>query len=587
MTVTITYRKAWTLCGHSIGEGLAGSSPLYQQHPWLRTFGGAKAPESPSFEGKRIHQGLKMFVNKLPWMVGTTNPSPFTSSPGYIEQGAWLDMTLDCALSPGHPHPYASPYQYPSGRSVPITPYDYRADGAGKLPISTGGGALTGVELPLSVRLSQYWGESTYGIKLSVPSCYFLRNDIAGQTYAATAPSYSPMTWWTPVDTFDWDPSSGRFYDAMFRKLAGAQAAMPANEKISVECCILWFGDNDANRSPEAVINFKEFYRAWIKKWRHDLVAGGYTQLAEDQIPCILMSVFPAYGTAAQRGTMNTEMQELAAEMPFVAYVDTSSYQTLAAAGYIDSTHPSHNGYVTASADIVDALMAMNTLPHDALDLDAAITVATAKDEVRSFYENNKVRTGATSDDTLLLHMNGALDHIVNKMGDLCYWLRKREEIEVTSDTGGVITMDKKVKRILVIEDPNDATYPLQFEMIGQADGGKLQIVMKERGDIPSTTGTFTFQYIEATLPLSADSQYVPLPKEMLEWFLTETCRRVARSAGHPVLQASLDNDSKELQADAFRYAGTMQRAKHDRLRTQRRMRGRIGSAFRRYRQWF
>ena len=580
---TTIYRKCWTLCGHSNGEGLAASSPMYAHHTWLRTTGSAVQPSTQAEANKRIHSGLKMFVSKLPW-------ADFTSTPGFIAEGAWLDMTLDWTNSPNGVHPYSSPYNYPSGRSAPLSPSNYRADGLGQNdPIIRGGGAMTGVELPLSFRLSQYWGESPYGIKLSIPATYFLRNDGVGSTFLTGYPMYSPRAWWSPEDVFDWDPSSGRLYEAMQRKLVGAQAAMPTGEKIDVQVSILWFGDNDANRSPAALTNFKEFYRAWIKKWRHDLKAGGYSTLPENEIRIIIMGLFAGYGTAhpENRTTMLTAMEELADELPYVAFVPTASYSPVGLVSGVlaDDVHINDNGYVQAADDILAALKEMDAGVHDALDLDEVITVATAKERVRSFYENNKVRTGATNDDTVLLHLNGALDHILNKIGDLAYWLRQREEIEVTSSstTNGVITMPKYVKRILRIESVSDPTYPLRFEMVGHADGGALQILMLER---QTGTGTFTFQYIQATEPLTADNQIVPLPKLALEWFITEACRRVARSAGHPVLQASLDQDSQLLQADVFRHAGAMQRGRFDRLRTQRQMRGRIGS-LRRYRTWY
>jgi hypothetical protein len=555
-----TYRRTWTLLGHSNGEGFAGSSPLYTAAPHLAPFGPAGGASSAAGAALRVHPGLKMFMSDLPWPdSGGTPPSTLISA------GAWKDMTLDIALSPTHPHPYSSPYQYPSGRSVPFTPDAYRADGNGTIPFTTGGGALCGVELPFAHGLSQYCGEEVYGIKLSIPSTYMLRFD-------AGSSAYSNYAWWTPQTEFDFDPATGRLYTAMLAKMAGAQAALPAGERLDVHECIFWMGDNDSALSTPRIVNFKVAYKNLIAAWRRALVANQWTTLPVEQIRIIVMGIYTTYGTP-NRDTINEWLQEMEDEDPYLRYLPTMGYESLATAGYSDASHISHNGYLAAAADMIEAIQEMDTAPLAAMDTSELVDVSEVRSRVRVFYENNRVRTGATSDDNLLVHINGSLQHIHSKLGDQCYWLRKREEKTISVGTGQVFTMERNVNRVLKIENPLDPGDYLRFKMIGHVEGGKVQLQMLER-----CSGTYTFIYIENPRELSVSDQKVPMPRPIIEWLVTEVCYRVARTTPNQALIKQLEQDCAKLHLDVARHCASMIRARNDQLHVQRHLRGRIGS---------
>lgn len=614
----VTYRKCWTLMGHSNGEGVAGQSPLIEANPHWIQLGTRTSAGVAALAANRKFPGLKMYVTSNAWpspwpWLNVLQSSPFTGySPDQgddrptnaIGTGAWLDLTLDYATSPGdqtHPYYDASlspnpPYMVPSGRSIPFPPDEYRADGtgAGGLLRDAGGGAVTGIELPLSYSLAAHWGENPYGVKLSIPSSYLMRKENGFEGYATyygkrgTAVSPWDSTkyyyaWLSPFENFDWDPTSGRLYDSMVAKMTGAAAALPAGEQLDVRLSVMWMGDNDAGISGATprIVDFKPVYQSLVKAWREKLVAESWTTLPVEQIPIILMGIYKAYGPTPIQDEMNGVMQEMEAEDPYIRFVPTRDYESQEEAGYSDASHLSHNGYVEATADIMAALREMEMEPLDAMDVDDLVTVSEVKNRVRTYYENNRVRTGATSDDTLLQHINGSLTHIHNRIADRAYWLRKREDIAVTAAVGDVMELDAKIHRVLLIEQTQDATQRLRFQEIGRGNGGKLQIQLMDRG-----AGTYTFNYIEIPKELTQDAQKVPLPRVALEWLVVETCRRIARATQNVQLQLQLQAEAETLHIDVMRHAAAMTRARNERLRVQRNLRGRVGTHYGRFYPW-
>jgi hypothetical protein len=562
--MAVTRRKTWTLMGHSNGEGFAGSSPLYKENPHLGLYGPVGGASSSSLAYLRVHPGLKMFALPIPFPLPSGSPPPAYAIANGV--GSWLDMTLDWATSPADDrHPYPSPYRYPTGRSIPISPADYRADGQGKIPYDSGGGALCGVELPLAWHLSQYWGEEVYGVKQSIPSTTFLRYDQGSLAFSAYA-------WWDPATEFDWDPSTGRLWAEMLRKMEAAAAALPDGEKMDVRLSVFWFGDNDSKLGADRCVSFKQAYKNAIAKWRRALVANDWTTLPESQIPVVGMSIHPYYDTSptttGMPAALNQALQELADEDPFFRVVSTADYETLAP---IDSSHLNHTGYVQAGADIAESLAIMDGLRLSQMDQTDLVTVDEVRRRVRLFYENNSVRTGATSDATLLAHINGALFHITNKLGDQTFWLRRREPMALTGLTNSVQSLPLHVARVLRIENPNDSQQWLKYRMVGHGSGGKLQIVLLERAN-----GTYVVHYIERLKELTVDDQLVPIPREVLEWLVTETCYRVARGTNNVALRAELKQDSLMLHQDVSRYAAAMTRARMDRLTPTRNLGGRL-----------
>ena len=618
-----TRRKVWTLMGHSMGEGLAGQSPLVAANPHFGQSGTNNTAASASDLGRKSRRfpGLKMFVSRNPWPspwpwqtpLGLfvspfyndylENGSPWGATPVTtdIGTGAWLDMTLDRASSPRDAkHAYYSPdapgYMIPSGRSIPLPPDEYRTDGEafGGFLSEAGGGAVTGIELPLSYSLSAHWGEEPYGVKLAIPSSYLLRKEDGFEGYAnyyskrgATSfgndTTYYWYGWLSPLERFDWDPTSGRLYQSMLDKMTGAAAALPDGEKLDVRLSIMWMGDNDAgiDGATPRIVNFKKVYQSLIDKWRQACVDNDWTTLPKEQIPICIMGIYGTYGPSPIQNQMNEWMQEMEDEDPYIRFLPTTGYESLQEAGYSDASHMSHNGYVAATEDIIAALADMEVKPRDAMDSEELVTVGEVRSRVRTFYENNKSRTGATDDDTILTHLNGAMFHIVNKLGDLCYWLRRREQVNINVRVNQTYTFEKKFQRIVRIEKENDPEDYLRFRQVGYVDGGKLQITLLDRGPI----NTYV-HYIEIPKELAREDEVVPIPRVALEWLVTETARRIARSTQNVQLQLSLNAEAETLHVDVRRHCATLSRTRNDRLHVQRSLRGRVNTHFGRHYWW-
>jgi len=127
--------------------------------------------------------------------------------------------------------------------------------------------------------------------------------------------------------------------------------------------------------------------------------------------------------------------------------------------------------------------------------------------------------------------------------------------------------MPRYVDRVLKIENPQDVTRPVFFELIGHTDGGKSQIVVTERG-----SGTFTVHFMLKLRRLTGGEEQVPIPEELVEWLVIETCRRLARANSNVAQEASYAGESNQIGRDVLKRMAQVQRGKHDRFRTQRRM---------------
>lgn len=572
----------WCLLGHSNAEGFAGSSPMQAAAKHLYDAYAAygypnfnTASSSPVMRSS-VYKNLLIWTAKAGFSDALAAPPSF--SPG---AGTFLPITVLHSGSPNQAYPHDSPYNYPNTRTVPVSPPLYQS-------VTTGGGTWVGAEIPVSWALAEYWAQPVYLQKLAIPASAFLRYDqglnpanLTGYGVPDLGLQNTKYAWWTPSQVFDWSISTGRFYDVWKSRMAGAKLETEAaGDKLDTRLVVLWMGDNDASAasltgaySGDRLRYFEQDYRAFIRQVRKDLEDNDWTQIPGHQVPIILMGIY-SYGSLAVRAAMNAAMQNIARDDPFVRFISTTAYESLTTAGYADSgavfigmgSHFSHNAYLQAARDIMDALVDMDTEVNDALGDEDRITVAGLRERVRIYYERGRTRTDA-QDGTIDTHINAAVMHVINRVGDQAWWLRRIIDIAFTSGAGVAQTLPRHVHRVLRIERAEDPGYPLYFELQGATEGGRLQILMKEGG-----VGTYRCHIITKTRDIHGGEQWIPLPHNLIEWVTVETCRRLARASGNTTLQGSLGAEANELAADAMRNIAAMQRARHDRMHGQRRL---------------
>lgn len=575
-------RKMWTLLGHSNGEGFAGSSPMIASAPWLADYYTTYYPavdnrKSPSVVRSK-YENIYAWTAKLGWSDVGGTPPVYQDS-----EGQFLPLTIRSVNAKTSPHPYPSPYNYPNGRSMPCSPTIYNAS-------TTGGGCWSGVELPLSWRLAHYWMDSVYFNKLSIPSTTFLRKDpgyIGVGLDRFGIPSSlldkASYSWYTPADKFDWDPTSGRLYQSWKNRMtaAAAESAL-AGDKLDVRFVVLWMGDNDAAQATvftnysqtydtSRVKNFESYYRNFIDKIRQDIVDNDWSSLPAHKISIIGMKIHKNYGATVIQNGMNNAIDNIERDDPYFKGIETNNYEVLSTAGYTDETigmagHFSHNGYLAAADDIFDAYVLLETAGEDALAKDNRITLSEVRNRVLTYYERNRTATNAT-ETALNQNINGALFHILNKVGDSAWWLRQIYPIEIVGGPTKTVTLPRYVHRILRIERQSDPGYPLKFEMTGFTDAGRMQILMKE-----SFVGTYNVHFITQPKDLSQDDELIPLPYNLIEWLVVEAAKRLARSSGNTTMLQTLMAEAAELRDDCMRNIAAVRRPANDRLYGQRRL---------------
>jgi hypothetical protein len=228
--------------------------------------------------------------------------------------------------------------------------------------------------------------------------------------------------------------------------------------------------------------------------------------------------------------------------------------------------HFSHNGYLAAADDIFDAYVSLETAGEDALAKDNRVTLSEVRNRVLTYYERNRTATNAT-ETALNQNINGALFHILNKVGDSAWWLRQIYPIQITGGPTTTVTLPRYVHRILRIERQGDPGYPLKFEMTGFTDAGRMQILMKE-----SYVGTYNVHFITQPKELSQDEELIPLPYNLVEWLVVEAAKRLARSSGNTTMLQTLMAEAAELRDDCMRNIAAVRRPANDRLYGQRRL---------------
>lgn len=580
--ITVERLKTFVLLGHSNGDGWVGSQDIFDLYSHLLpgTANPIVFPESAWYKN------VYVFTSEHPWPGELGTPAVTT-----IDQGEWLELAVGYPESPNDAFPHPSPFVYPNCAGACYPHWYYKSYDS--ILLNGDNGVRCGVEVPLQWLWRNYWNEQVGIVKLAFGTSLLLPADQGADPNAwlnvfGWSPSsasflpgtvdtsqYDAMSWWTPRDCFDFAPNTGRFFQRWLDKMRGAQAALPTGSKMDVQLIINWLGDNDSEaRSLVALSNFKLFVLRFIDKQRQACVDNDWTTLPKEQIPICWMGIYPTYNNEDNSPVLTNEymnglLQEIEDDDPYFKWINVDNYPTMYAEGQgaaIDTTnHFGATAYVMAAEDIFEAWRSMSTEPYDAIAEEDRITVSEVKDRVRTYYNRARSQTDAT-DDTLLIHMNGALNSILNAIGDNAYWLRRRMSMELQSGRDNLTTMPKFVARVLKIENPTNIKEGLQFQLIGHAEGGKCQIHLLEYG-----SGESVVHFIMRPRDLTLDTELVPLPRQIIEWLVVDTTRRLARSGSNVALQASLEGEARELRERCLKELQVQQRAKRDRLHTVRR----------------
>jgi len=614
--ITVTRIKTVSLMGHSNADGWGNTESLFEDFPHL--IPGTSDPSAKPLAAFWKNIYVATSAQPYPGTLGT----PTASNIGDVE---WLEMTVANTAEPTDDHPHPSPYQFPNNAGVCYPHYYFNAYSEAGVPLlhvtpndptSTTRGVRHGIEIPLMWAWKHYWQNQVGLIKLAISSTLLMAHEpgssasdwldgfahsqftptdplyvrsavYTNATYTPSDPDYKgePYTfnaWWTPGDQFDWAPHTDRLYKKWIDKITGAAAALPSGSKIDVQLVVPWFGDNESLVRPREALEdgFKNTWVNLIKRIRADLIANDWTTLTEREIPIIIPKVFYAYTGPDDSATFssvqycNGILAEIAKQDPFVVIVDSHAWSTVlqddgnlvgVAAGSGAGSHIGSNGYVAAAKSVMDAWESCRGEAYDALRDEETITVGQAIDKIRIYYSKSRENTDMNRE-VILQHLNGAMNHVVNHVGDNAWWLTRRKSLTITSGQTTLTTLPSYVHRLLMIEDPRDPTYPVTFEQVGHAQGGKLQIRVTERA-----TGSHMCHYITHPKELTQDSQVVPAPRNISEWIIVETCRRMAASSSNIALVAHFSGESMQLQSDSMRNMGQVQRSKRDVMRTQRR----------------
>lgn len=621
--ITVSKLKTFVLVGHSNADGWAPLEDMISSpyNAWLRSRAGGGYAASPNIANDYYEN---CYVSTSAQPFPSPQGTPVTTTPGQVE---WLELTTANTASPNDPHPHSSPYDYPNNRGSCYPRWEYWSINpfyGGSLYLTPSDpnhyGTVCGMEIPFMWLWKHYWGEQVGMVKMAFSSTYMMAaegdkdNNVAsiwlgtwgGETTPVSTPSpggpspaptpapvpnvpssvagnvYGQYAYWTPDEKFDWAPSTDRIYKMWYQKMVGSAAALPTGTEMDVQCVILWMGDNEALRGNRNLLQgFEDNYRELIDRMRSDLVANNWTTLAKEKIPVIIPGVDEGYNNPSTNPSpdfntvdfCNEAIRRIADQDPYVTWLSPADWAMMSDDGRTSTyagipnpyNHYGATGYRQAAQEVMDAFRDISEDPFDAFDIDDAMTVNEARRRVRLYYGRSKSGTDI-DDDLLLLHLNAAMQHCFNQLGDNAWWLRRIEELYLDAGPNKEVTLPRYVHRLMKIEDPSDLEYPLRFTQLGHVDGGKLQILMNERGQ-----GTYRCHFITMPRELTQGDEKLPCPKNIAEWIVVETCARLAGSSTNAALAGFFAGESAKLMDSARRSVSQTQRTKRDRMKTVRR----------------
>lgn len=636
--ITVSRLPTFVLLGHSNADGWAAAKLMLEANSWLMPVSGATWAGTRSKPELAYWKNVYVATSSQPFPTAPVAPAaipPATNSENtpvasLVSTVSWLEMTIANPDGPQEAppvtalnHPHAEPYRFPNvmGSCYPNWLYNsYKNSGAGFVRFNdfsdtSTNGCRVGLELPLSWHFKHHYGSQVGVVKMAFSSSFMMAaeggasaaewidpfnvsQEPAEDPPATPNPDYVRSAvpasagfhaWWTPANAFDWAPNTDRFFKLWKDKMTGAANALPSGTKMDVRLIVIWMGDNEALRADtnklEMLESFESTARQLIAKTRSYCSENDYSTLPAHQIPVVWPKIHKGYGTAEIRGLLNGILEQIAVDDPYLRLIEVDDLSVMSDEGYNIlgplnlSNHYGHSGYVEAADRVFDALVEMETEPFDAIAEDDRVTLGEIEDRVKTYYNRSRVQTDVDDRIAILQHINGALDRILNDVGDNAYWLRRKSEFTYNQGENNVTDMPRHVSRVLKIENPHDIRESLQFRQVGFADAGRLQIHLEE------STGqtSYVTHFITRPKQITKPEELVPMPRTICEWLVVEACRRLARAGSNVALQSSLEGEARDLRERCLKELQVMQRAKRDRLHTVRRLPGRNNvSGFRR-----
>ncbi len=455
-------------------------------------------------------------------------------------------------------HPLAAPYNYPSNLSMPRASYT----------------PVFGPELECSWNLLQYFNEPIYCIKLGVPATTISRQERdIGQT---------AFDWFHPMFHNDWHPSNddatqeipvagspstrivGRklYYKFIEHYVKTGAVGAISPDTLDIRGIFVGIGESDSTDT-ERSARFEENMRVIRDKMRADISAADLTTLPAAQIPWVMMKVRIASFSGG--APCNAAMDNIAKDDPFAAVVETED-ATVGGLTGSDTAHFDTNGQLLIGQRFYDEWVKLQSnYENPNVPPELRPTLAEMRTSVRLRYKQNNASNTTDSDTLLNEYINDAVQHILNQVGDMAWWLRRIEEITLTSSPNTVIELPSTVRRLLRIEQQSNPGFALKFRMQGFSSEGKMRIILEEL-----FTGTFDMHVIDPPERLSEDTERIPIPPEHQEAVVVETCRRLAQGGGNRALEVSLAADAEKLIREVKSIANKVDRARNERAHRRR-----------------
>jgi hypothetical protein len=620
--ITVKRLPTFVLVGHSNADGWASSKLMLESNDWLMPVAGGNWVNSRITPDRAYWKNVYVATSAQPFPLPPSSPTaipPAADSENapvasLVSTVQWQEMTISNPSSPAAAHPHASPYKFPNvrGSCYPNWLFNsYKAAGTGFVRLAdfsdvSTNGCLVGLELPLSWHFKHHYGTQIGVVKMAFSSSFMMAAEggagadqwidpFGASQQSKDTPPANPEyvrsavpasagfhAWWTPSEAFDWAPSTKRFFRLWQEKMLGAKAALPSGSKMDVRLIVPWMGDNEAGRGDDgkrnALVTFESTARSIIREMRTFIFENDMSTLPAHQIAIVWPKIFREYGEDDIRAELNAALDRIAADDPYVRLVETDDLPTMLDDGYATlggapglGNHFGHTGYVKAAQRVFESMVEIENEPFDAISDEDRVTLQEIQDRVKTYY--NRSRTQTDVEDTVALnqHINGALDRILNDVGDNAYWLRRKSPFTYNLGENNVTDMPRHVTRVLKIENPHDIRETLHFRQVGFADAGRLQIHLEES----SGQTSYVTHFITRPKQVTKAEELVPLPRSICEWLVVETCRRLARAGTNVALQASLEGEARDLRERCIKELQVMQRTKKDRLHTIRRLPGR------------
>lgn len=116
-----------------------------------------------------------------------------------------------------------------------------------------------------------------------------------------------------------------------------------------------------------------------------------------------------------------------------------------------------------------------------------------------------------------------AQQHILQRCGNVAWWLLRTEQLSLTLAWNGSCVLPKRMRNIQQIASTRYRV-PIVFTQTGTQPNGSLVVQMSGQGP-----GTYDVTYMEDVAVVNANSR-VSVPREIDRWLVAEVCARMARS---------------------------------------------------------